>query len=726
MEPEEDGIAPEELAELGALDLPPEPVAELPQEADMLDGLLDEPAPEDAQPEIVDREIPSSQASDAPSSDNAASETTPSDTPDEAVSDRAEDLPPKPPEKLIAAFATRREGDAALDETVAPRLGGVGRLSPPQPDRKKILTGEAGITAPKLDLPEPDPRFAPPEPKVAEKAAKAMGRAARKGLGGTAALGQKTANALAKSRPAKPAQAQSAAEAQPEKTVFGGEKRAPVGGKPRYLGAMLTGALVILLAIIALWSSLLKDPVGPEEIAQIPAAPSAPPEVSQPVDTATAPEATSPAETTPEPEPATPEPAPQPEAEAPAPEPDTPPAEMPALPQVTLAPPQPATAPEAAAEPAPQAEPAADPSGTLSTASPTTLPPFDATPLPPPVAEPAPEPEVTPTPEGTEMPGGFTLYAGKPDIVPAPRPDVVSDAYAATLPPTPEATFEALPALSGFTPKPRPDDLTGAAPDATPEPAPATPPADQTAPPTPTPPVDQGALDPALQPNPELQDTRPTARPEDVTRLAASQAPSAEPAAAANPELAAVRPERRPATIQDAVQGAVAAQDAAAAANSDPFAGATTLAVARSANPPEKPRNFSRSVERALAAAIAAEPAPSVAVAAAAAPAPAPKAQPVEIDEPEPVAPAPKLPTSASVAKQATEKNAINLRKINLIGLYGSSSNRRALVRLSNGRFVKVGVGDRLDGGKVTAIGSGQLTYKKGSRSYTLKLLEGS
>ncbi|MBD3804025.1 MAG: translation initiation factor 2, partial [Thioclava sp.] len=238
--------------------------------------------------------------------------------------------------------------------------------------------------------------------------------------------------------------------------------------------------------------------------------------------------------------------------------------------------------------------------------------------------------------------------------------------------------------------------------------------------------VDQGALDPALQPHPELQDARPTARPEAVTRFAASQAPAGEPAAAANPQLAEIRPERRPATIQEAVQGAVAAQDAAAAANSDPFAGATALAVARSANPPEKPRNFSRSVERALAAAIAAEPAPSVAAAAAAAPAAAPKAQPVEIDEPEPVAPAPKLPTSASVAKQATEKNAINLRKINLIGLYGSSSNRRALVRLANGRFVKVGVGDRLDGGQVTAIGSGQLTYKKGSRSYTLKLLEGS
>ena len=64
--------------------------------------------------------------------------------------------------------------------------------------------------------------------------------------------------------------------------------------------------------------------------------------------------------------------------------------------------------------------------------------------------------------------------------------------------------------------------------------------------------------------------------------------------------------------------------------------------------------------------------------------------------------------------------------QINLIGLYGAPNNRRALVRMPNGRFVKVGLGDRLDGGKVTAIGDGQLSYQKGSRTLVLKLLKGS
>jgi hypothetical protein len=82
----------------------------------------------------------------------------------------------------------------------------------------------------------------------------------------------------------------------------------------------------------------------------------------------------------------------------------------------------------------------------------------------------------------------------------------------------------------------------------------------------------------------------------------------------------------------------------------------------------------------------------------------------------------PKIPSSASVAKSATVKNAINLRNVNLIGVYGKPSSRRALVRLSNGRYQKVQVGDRIDGGRVSAIGDNELRYKKGSRNLTLKM----
>ncbi len=83
------------------------------------------------------------------------------------------------------------------------------------------------------------------------------------------------------------------------------------------------------------------------------------------------------------------------------------------------------------------------------------------------------------------------------------------------------------------------------------------------------------------------------------------------------------------------------------------------------------------------------------------------------------------IPTSASVAQAATVVNAISLSAINLIGVYGSQSNRRALVRLKSGRYVKVEVGDRLDGGLVAAIGPDALQYIKSGRTFTLELPKG-
>ena len=69
--------------------------------------------------------------------------------------------------------------------------------------------------------------------------------------------------------------------------------------------------------------------------------------------------------------------------------------------------------------------------------------------------------------------------------------------------------------------------------------------------------------------------------------------------------------------------------------------------------------------------------------------------------------------------------NAINLRQINLIGVYGTPSNRRALVRLPSGRYKKVKVGDNVDGGRVLAIGDSELRYKRGGRNMTLKIPRG-
>ena len=94
--------------------------------------------------------------------------------------------------------------------------------------------------------------------------------------------------------------------------------------------------------------------------------------------------------------------------------------------------------------------------------------------------------------------------------------------------------------------------------------------------------------------------------------------------------------------------------------------------------------------------------------------------------EPEPE-PAPRLsiPSSASVARQATIENAIRLNKVNLVGVYGTAADRRALVRLPSGRYVKVKVGDRVDGGTVAQITDDELFYKKGRRTLSLSMPNG-
>lgn len=59
----------------------------------------------------------------------------------------------------------------------------------------------------------------------------------------------------------------------------------------------------------------------------------------------------------------------------------------------------------------------------------------------------------------------------------------------------------------------------------------------------------------------------------------------------------------------------------------------------------------------------------------------------------------------------------------NLIGVYGEAPNRRALVRLPNGRFQKVNIGDQLDGGQVDAIEASALRYFKDGRIMVLDLM---
>ena len=85
----------------------------------------------------------------------------------------------------------------------------------------------------------------------------------------------------------------------------------------------------------------------------------------------------------------------------------------------------------------------------------------------------------------------------------------------------------------------------------------------------------------------------------------------------------------------------------------------------------------------------------------------------------------PPPPQGASVTQAATIENGLRLNQVNLIGVYGSSSSRRALVRLTGGRFVMVTVGERLNGGVVQAISSDSLIYRKGGRNITLEVPNG-
>lgn len=152
--------------------------------------------------------------------------------------------------------------------------------------------------------------------------------------------------------------------------------------------------------------------------------------------------------------------------------------------------------------------------------------------------------------------------------------------------------------------------------------------------------------------------------------------------------------------------------DAPAADAGPDFSGATPQAVASSLRPSPRPARFAQTVQRALAAAT---------------PRATPAAPPASVPEPVQTASAaaaamPSLPTATSVAREATQSRAINLRQVNLLGVMGTNSNRRALVRLSNGRVVTVRVGERFDDGQVTAIGDNELRYNRRGRDVVLRI----
>ena len=328
---------------------------------------------------------------------------------------------------------------------------------------------------------------------------------------------------------------------------------------------------------------------------------------------------------------------------------------------------------------------------------------------------------IIPTAEGIVTPEGVRLVAGKPPRVPPARPEPRAATVQATVEPaaaepaeTAAAPVFADPALAGARPRPRPESIS----------------------------------------------TSPSAAGDDASLIVADTT-----------RLTSLKPRARPAELLARGEAELAANTAEAsaaaqAASASLVAGlddstASPLAVAVSRKPAARPQTLDRSIEAAvqLAAADAslvpdtallapavlpsAEPPPAAAEPAPLAKAPTlklPKQEPapsvftkeeandpavVELDEPDSGGKTSGSATRSIVAKKATYANALNMSKISLIGVFGSPSSRYAMVRQPGGRFVKVEVGDRIDGGRIAAISEREVSYVKNGQTHTLSMPRG-
>ncbi|KHQ51955.1 hypothetical protein [Mameliella alba] len=448
-------------------------------------------------------------------------------------------------------------------------------------------------------------------------------------------------------------------------TVFGARDRDLTGGKPRYLGLMLTAILLLFLAGVAAWATVFLD----DGLARL----------FRSAD-----------------EPAS--------AIASLPDGDTDVAPAPGDDGVILE----SATPPASAAPAISARPVARPEGEVQIAAfdpPATAP----DPLVAPLAVPTDPRQLTPE-EAAASYAASGIWQRAPAKPHRPPEDGVDDVYAASIDPNiqifdavalpqskdlarePDFQDPGLPPPAGLTFDFDERDLIRATPEGALTPdglriftgrPPVIPPLRGEVAVGPDPELDApGAIRTRLNAMPRI---RPQTRPDDLMELRERS----QLGGISRSELAAIRPVMRPPTAQE--QAEIDAPEA------------TDQAVRRSLVPVGRPRNMAAIVDNADRSLVPAEPVQTAAAVA-------------------PRTVAPQVPSSASVARAATSTNAINLKKINLIGVYGTAENRRALVRLANGKYQKVKVGDRLDGGRVTAIGEEALRYTKGSRNLTLTM----
>lgn len=135
---------------------------------------------------------------------------------------------------------------------------------------------------------------------------------------------------------------------------------------------------------------------------------------------------------------------------------------------------------------------------------------------------------------------------------------------------------------------------------------------------------------------------------------------------------------------------------------------ASALAIAKSPTPKSRPARLDRVVKR-----VTVEPSDTGGKTNASASTPRAAVGTVK---------APPEPTHTNVANAAAERSNFKKSRMSLVGVFGTPNARRALVRMSTGRYVKVKAGDSLGGWKVSAIGDDNLRIKKGSRDQVLKI----
>ncbi len=287
---------------------------------------------------------------------------------------------------------------------------------------------------------------------------------------------------------------------------------------------------------------------------------------------------------------------------------------------------------------------------------------------------------LVPTKAGTPGPEGITLFLGRPDFLPPQREQlkISQDPLKDILPKMRNKAFE-----EGIQSIAQPAAQPQIAEEITEE-EPVTDQAEV----EPVGTEEVETLDLLALADPSLNNKQPKPRPSSIARIANDLKNSL--LARADPALASSKPKRRPANLSVPV------------ARIDPvdIEVAIRQVIAETARPRARPRSLSRTVKRAKENVQTASLTP------------APASGTSRASSPSPV----------NIQKEATESSRFNKRQISLVGVSGTSSNRRALVRMPSGRYITVKSGQRFSGWKVAAIGKSTVRITKGNRNKVLRM----